>query len=90
MCEKDYIWNSDACSCVKGKYVGGIIDDSLIMYDEIMDTTKSISTKTVPAKAVQTKTNLKIFYMLLSFLLINIVLLIAVSIYSYFMKYWAK
>ena len=85
MCEKDYIWNSDACSCVKDKYVGGIIDDSLIMYDEIMDTTKSISTK-----AVQTKTNLKIFYMLLSFLLINIVLLIAVSIYSYFMKYWGK
>ena len=62
MCEKDYIWNSDACSCAKGKYVGGIIDDSLIMYDEIMDTTKSISTKTVPAKAVQTKTNLLINY----------------------------
>ena len=38
MCEKDYIQNPATCSCENGKYIGSIIDDSLIMSDEIIDT----------------------------------------------------
>ena len=32
---KDYIWNPTTCSCENGKYVGSIVDDSLIMSDKI-------------------------------------------------------
>ena len=85
MCEKDYIWNSDICSFENGKYVGSFIDESLITNDEMIDTTKSILTKTVPMKS-----NLKNFHILLVFLLITIALLIAVIIYCYLRKYQAK
>ena len=30
VCEKDYILNSAACTCKNGKYLGSIIDDSMI------------------------------------------------------------
>ena len=35
MCEKDYIWNRATCSGKNGKYLAGIIDDSVITCDEI-------------------------------------------------------
>ena len=35
MCEKDYIWNRATCSGENGKYLAGIIDDSVITCDEI-------------------------------------------------------
>ena len=39
MCaKKEYIWNPAACSCGNGKYLGNIIDDWLIMFDDIIDT----------------------------------------------------
>ena len=40
---KDYIWNPAKYSCENGKYLGSIIDDSLITWDEIIDTTKTVS-----------------------------------------------
>ena len=42
--KKDYIWNPATCSCDNGKYVGSIIDDSLIMCDEIIEETKTVPT----------------------------------------------
>ena len=42
------------CSCENGKYARSITDDSVITGDEIIDTTKSILTKTAPTKAVPT------------------------------------
>ena len=43
MCtKKEYIWNPVACSCGNGKYLGNIIDDSLIMFDDIIDTIVTI------------------------------------------------
>ena len=42
--EKDYIWNPATCSCKNGKYLASIIDDSVITCDEIINTTKTIST----------------------------------------------
>ena len=75
VCEKDYDWNPATCSCKNGKYLGSIIDDSVVTCDEIKETTKTVSTKTAPTK--NTSTN---FYILLTVLLISIALLIAVSI----------
>ena len=86
--EKDYIWNPATCSCEKGKYWASIIVDSGITRDEIID----VETKTIPInfKWVKepVKHNISIF--LLTFLLITILLLVAVSINCYLLKYRAK
>ena len=37
MCEKAYIWNSFACSWENGKYLGSIIDSSVITCDEMCE-----------------------------------------------------
>ena len=88
MCEKDYIWNPATCSCKNGKYLESIIiDDSVITCDEIIEETKSISTNSNEKKIICKTKN---FYILLTFLLVIIALLIAVSIYCYLMKYKAK
>ena len=71
MCKKGYIWSLATCSCKNGKCLASIIDNSLIRCDEIIETTK-----TVPTKSISTN-----FYILLTFLLITIILLVAVSIY---------
>ena len=75
--KKNYIWNSATCSCENGKYLASIIDDSVITCDEVREETK----------VKLYKKNFKIF---LTFLLITIALLIAVSIYCYLIKYKAK
>ena len=70
MCEKD-ISNPAPCSCKNDKYLARTVDDSVITYDEIIVTKKIVPTKS-------TSTNL---YVLITFLLITIALLIAFSIY---------
>ena len=62
----------------------------MITCDEIIDTTISILTKTVTTKTVPAKSNSKNFYILLAFLLIAIALSIAVSIYWCLIKYWTN
>ena len=84
-CEKGYFWNPTKCSCENGKYARGI-GDSVVICNEIIEATKIISTKTIPAKSASTKTiptkSISInFYILLAFLLITIALLISISIY---------
>ena len=37
ICEKDYIWNLAAFSCKNGKDLANIMDDSVIMFDKIID-----------------------------------------------------
>ena len=59
MCKKDYIWNPDTCICGNSKYVGSVIDELLIKYDRIIDTTKSTLVKTFPPKTVPTKNSSK-------------------------------
>ena len=76
--------------CKNGKYLGVIIDNSVITYDEIIHAIKSISKKYVPTKTDKTTGNSENFYILLSFLLVIITLLIAVWIYCCFIKYLAK
>ena len=53
VCEKYYIRNPPTCSCQNDKYVGNIIDDSVITCDKIIETTfqqKLFQQKTVPTK----------------------------------------
>ena len=65
------IWNTATCSCKYGKYLGSIIDDSVITCDEIIDTeTKPYDeqTKTVTKKNEKEQpVKHKIFIFCLSF-----------------------
>ena len=83
VCDKGHIWDSATCSCENGSYARGIIDDSVIACDRILETTKSIPTNFNEKKVI---CKMKNFYILLVFLLIPMTLLIAVSIY-FFIKY---
>ena len=67
------------------------MDDSVITCDEIIESFDE-ETKTVPINFNEEKVGCKTqnLYILLSFLLIIIVLLIAVSIYCYLIKYRSK
>ena len=91
VCEQDYVWNPATCSCENGKYLANIMDDSAVTCDKIIEPydeeTENILTNFNDKKAICKKQN---FYILLAFLLITIVLLIAVSIYCYLIKYQAK
>ena len=47
MCKKNYICNWSTCIYENGKYLGSIIDDSVIMCDKIINAVQSGSRKTV-------------------------------------------
>ena len=82
------------------------MDDSTIIFDEVIDADAKLNlkdaklspkddddeTKTIPTNFNKKKVacNVQNFYILLAFLLITIALLIAVSIYCYMIKYQAK
>ena len=83
VCKKDYIWNPTTCSSKNGKYLANIIDDSEITCHEIIEETKTIPKNFNEKKAKKSK-NCKNFYISLTFLLITLALLIAVSIYYYY------
>ena len=91
LCEKDYIWNRSTYSCEYWKYLASIMDDSVIMWGEVINSYDD-KTKTIPKNFNEKKATCETqnFYILLAFLLITIALLIAVSIYCYLIKYWAK
>ena len=72
------------------------MDDSVIKYDEINETTKTVQIKSIPTKSISTEFNekevickMKNFYFLLAFLLITMILSITISIY-FFKKYCTK
>ena len=41
MCNENYNWNATTCICEDGKYLGSIIDNSVITCDKIMSGTYS-------------------------------------------------
>ena len=91
ICEKEYVWNRHACICENGKYLESIMDDLVTTCDVVTDSYDE------EIKTVQTNFNEKnvtcrtlSFYILLTFLLITISLLIAISICCYLIKYRAK
>ena len=69
--KKNHIWNCATCYWENGKYVGSIIDESVIICDEFVEGTRPVTT-------YNTSTNV---YHLLAFSLITMAFLIAVSIY---------
>ena len=88
--EKKYVWNTTTRRCENGKYLASIMDDSAIICDEVIKSYEE--TKTILANSNEKKVtcNVQNFYILITFLLITIVLLIAVSIYRYLIKYQAN
>ena len=41
ICENDYVRNPATCSCENGKCLASIMDDSSIMYDEVIESNKN-------------------------------------------------
>ena len=76
---KNYLWNPATCSCENGKYLASIMDNSVIMCDEVIESYDE-ETNLNEKKATCKRKN---FYILLAFLLITVALLIAVSMYYY-------
>ena len=92
---KNYVWNPITCSCENGKYLTSIIVGSEIICNKVIDAeakSNDQKTNTVSANFKEKKANHETqnFYMLLAFLLITMTLLIAVSIWCYLIKFWAK
>ena len=85
VCEKDYVWNPATCSCKNGKYLASVMDDSVIMCGEVIESYNE-ETNFNEKKAACKMQNL---YVLLAFLLIILALLIAGSICCYLIKYRA-
>ena len=86
ICGKNYVWNSATCNCESGKHLASIMNDSAIIYDEVIephDEEISFNEK----KAICKTQN---FYILHVFLLITIALLTAVNIYCYLINYQGK
>ena len=46
--------NPPTCSGKNAKYLAIVIDDSVVLCDEIIETTKIVPTKTVPTKSTST------------------------------------
>ena len=46
-------WNPATCSCENDKYLGSIIDNSMITFDEMIEETKSTSIKSIPTNIIQ-------------------------------------
>ena len=92
VCKRGCFWNSGTCSCGNDKYAG-IICDSVVTFDKIIEETKSTSTKTIQIKSTSRKNKtvlVKCTYqnILRVFFLITIALLIGASIYL--SKYQSK
>ena len=89
MGQKDYIWIPVSCRCKYGKYLGSVIDKSMIKCDKIIDTEEKETFPTIfnERKATCKTQNLDI---LLGFLLITIALLILAGLRRDLRKYQAK
>ena len=102
VCEKDYVWNPATCNCENGKYLASVMDDSAIMCDEIIELYEEdadVEAKSNDEVKLCNKTNFneekvtcktRNFYILLSFLLITVALLVVVTIHCCLIKYQTK
>ena len=48
MCKKDCFWNPSTYTCENGKHLESIISDSVVICNEIIQVTKTTTSKTVP------------------------------------------
>ena len=76
--ENDYVWNPGTCICENGKYLASIIDHSAIICAEVVKLYDE-EIKTIPTNLNEKKLICKTqsFYILLTFLLLTIALLIS-------------
>ena len=89
--QKDYVLNPPTYNCENGKYLASIMDDLTIICDEVIKLYNEVI-KTIPTNFNEKNITLKTqsFYILLTFLLITTILLTAVTIYCYLIKYQGK
>ena len=90
MCKEDCSWNPSACICEYDKYLGSIIDDSVMRCNEIINTADSVSTNvtsTVSANFHIKKVKCKMDCYILHTVLLVIILLFLITIICY---YYAK
>ena len=55
MCKKDYSWNPSTCICKNGISLKRIADTSVIVCDEIINATDSVSTNATNTISANTK-----------------------------------
>ena len=60
---KNWIWNPSTCSCEKGKYLGSIMNDSVITYDETVESNDE-EKRTIPTNFNKKKTTYKTNFLL--------------------------
>ena len=65
VCEKDYTWNPFTCNCENGKHLAGIMDNSTIKFDEIIEIKRKTN-----LNEEKTACKTQNFYIFLAFLLI--------------------
>ena len=58
VCEKDYAWNPTTCYCENGKYLASNMDDSVIMFDEVIESYDQ-EIKTIPTNFNEKKATCK-------------------------------
>ena len=87
----NHAWIPATCVCENGKYLASNMDDSAIICNEVIESSDE-KIKTIPTNFNKKKAISKTqsFYILFAFLLITTALLIAVSVYCYLIKYWAR
>ena len=59
--KKNYVWNAGTCSCENGKYLASIMDDSAIMYDEVIESYNKETNSNEKNQPVKRK--ISIFYL---------------------------
>ena len=69
--KKGYFSNPAKCSCNNGKDIGSIIADSVVICDEIIDTTETIPTERTSIKFILTKSTSTNVHIFLAFLFID-------------------
>ena len=50
VCKKDHLWNPAICNCENRKYLASIMDDSVIMWDEVIESYENTRRKQILMK----------------------------------------
>ena len=89
-CKIDYSWNPSTCICKNSKYLKGITDTSVIMYDEVIFVMDIVSTKktntiawNVTKNCHSKKARCKIDCYILHPVLLVIILILIITIICY-------
>ena len=66
--EKGYVWNPAKCNCENGKYLASIIDDSTVIFDDVIESYD----EEINSNENKAICKIQSFYILPAFLLITI------------------